>query len=429
MEYSGMAVAPPETSSRSLAPRSWELWSLPKDLARYLLLTELVVAVWTVATVLAESVHRTDLIRFGVLAALFATFQQISPRIERMRIRMADSHQIDMTSVWTFAGVIALPAGLSVLLALLISVSMTVLRLRAGIHPYRQMFTAATVMLSCLTGSAVVHLASPHLTGFEAGAGEAAIVLLSLVVYTAVNTTMIAGAIFLAARPLPVRALFGTAEENGLEIATLCLGGMTALTVLHTPWLTVLSIVPMVVLQRGALIKQLEVAATTDPKTGLLNAVAWRQIAQKELARAARDRHTVAVMIVDMDRFKAVNDTHGHLVGDAVLIAVAERLTAELRQYDSVGRFGGEEFVAILPEVDLATARAVSDRILTQVRELEVFSPDAPTVPLGGFSASIGVALYPNNGADVESLLHVADSALYAAKSAGRDRVECCVVA
>ena len=176
-----------------------------------------------------------------------------------------------------------------------------------------------------------MHLISQHLGHLSGGAGAAAIVLLSMVVYTAVNTTMIAGAIYLAARPLPVRALFGTAEENALEVATLCLGGMTGLTVIYTPWLTVLSIIPLVVLQRGALIKQLEVAATTDPKTGLLNAVAWRQIAQKEIARAARDRHTVALMIIDMDRFKAVNDTHGHLVGDAVLVAVAERLTAELR--------------------------------------------------------------------------------------------------
>jgi diguanylate cyclase (GGDEF)-like protein len=415
---------PPETTRRRWAPRSWELWSLPKDLARYLILAELGALLWTLAAVLTETVSRADLIRFAVLAALFAGFQQISPRIERMRIRMADSHQIDMTSVWTFAGVIALPAGLAALLALLISVAMTVLRLRAGIHPYRQMFTAATVLLSCLTGSAIVNLSSPHLSHLSGGAAAAGIVLLSMVVYTAVNTTMIAGAIFLAARPLPVRALFGTAEENGLEVATLCLGGMTGLTVVYTPWLTFLSIVPLVVLQRGALIKQLEVAATTDPKTGLLNAVAWRQIAHKELARAARDRHTVALMIIDMDRFKAVNDTHGHLVGDAVLVAVAERLTAELRQYDSIGRFGGEEFVAILPEVDLETARAVSDRILARIRELEVFSPDAPSVPLGGFSASIGVALYPDNGADVESLLHVADSALYAAKSAGRDRVQ-----
>jgi diguanylate cyclase (GGDEF)-like protein len=419
-----MTVGLPEPGRRRWAPRSWELWSLPKDLVRYLLLAELVAAGWMTAAVVTETVTRAEVIRFGVLAGLFAAFQLISPQIERMRIRMADSHRVDMTSVWTFAGVIALPTGLSALLAVLISIAMTVLRLRAGIRPFRQIFNAATIVLPCLAGSAVLQLTAPHLTHMSGSASEAIVVLLSMVVYTAVNTTIVAGAIFLAARPLPVRALFGTAEENGLEIATLCLGGMSALTVMYTPWLTVLSIVPMVVLQRDTLIKQLEVAASTDPKTGLLNAVAWRHLAQKELARAARDRHTVAVMIIDMDRFKEVNDTHGHLVGDAVLVAVAELLTAELRQYDSIGRFGGEEFVAILPEVDLATARSVSGRVLARVRELEVYSPDAPTVPLGGFSASIGLALYPNHGGDVESLLHVADSALYAAKSAGRDRVE-----
>lgn len=423
-----MRVArPPDTRSSRWAPRSWELWSLPKDLIRYLILAEFAALLWMGDAVLTETVSRADLVRFAVLAALVAAFQQISPRIERMRIRLADSHAIDMTSVWTFAGVIALPAGLAALLAVFGAVSMSMLRLRAGVHLYRQMFTAATVILACLTGSTVVHLSAGPLGHLSGGASAAGMVLLAMVIYTVVNTSMIAGAIFLSARPLPVRALFGTAEENGLEVATLCLGGMTGLTVVYTPWLTVLSIVPLVALQRGALIKQLEVAATTDPKTGLLNAVAWRQVAQKEIARAARERHTVAVMIIDMDRFKEVNDTYGHLVGDAVLVSVAERLTTELRQYDSIGRFGGEEFVAILPEVDLSTARAISDRILNRVRELEVFSPDAPTVPLGGFSASIGLALYPNNGADVEGLLHIADSALYAAKSAGRDRVECII--
>jgi hypothetical protein len=156
-----MTMPLPETRGRRLAPRSWELWSLPKDLARYLLLAEVAAAGWTVASVMTETVTRTDLIRFGVLAALFATFQLISPRIERMRIRMADSHRVDMTSVWTFAGVIALPSGLSALLALLIAAAMTVLRLRAGIHPYRQMFTAATVVLSCLTGSTVLSFWQP----------------------------------------------------------------------------------------------------------------------------------------------------------------------------------------------------------------------------------------------------------------------------
>jgi diguanylate cyclase (GGDEF)-like protein len=180
----------------------------------------------------------------------------------------------------------------------------------------------------------------------------------------------------------------------------------------------------MVVLQRGALIKQLEVAATTDQKTGLLNAVTWRQIVGKELARAERDRSGAALMIIDMDNFKAVNDTHGHMVGDAVLKAAADCLTDELREYDTVGRFGGEEFVALLPDVVPEVAARITERVLERIRTMHVESPDDPTKLLSGFSASIGVALYPHHGTEAELLLHAADAALYEAKRAGRDRVQ-----
>jgi diguanylate cyclase (GGDEF)-like protein len=408
------------------AVRSWELAALPKDLIRYLVIVEVLAAGWFVTAVATGPIHGRDVLRLGLLAGFFGVFQQISTRVERMRIRMTDSHQIDMTSVWVFAGVIVLPSGMSALLSLFIGLAMSRLRWRSGVRAHRQAFNIATLLVSCLAATSVLHAGWPQLSSshFPGGFTGAAAVVTTLVIFTTVNTAMVAGAIFLAARPLPVRALFGTGEENALEIATLCLGGLTALAVLYQPWLTFLTLIPMMVLQRGALIKQLEVAATTDPKTGLLNAVAWRQLAQKELARAERDRHTAAMLIVDMDKFKAVNDTYGHLVGDSVLLAVAQCLTSELREYDSIGRFGGEEFVAILPEVDAVTARVITDRILARVRALEIFAPDQPQHPLSGFSASIGVALYPAHGTDVEGLLHVADSALYAAKNAGRDRVE-----
>src|SRR3954447_20368094 len=139
---------PPGTSRRRWAPRSWELWSLPADLRSYLIVTEVAAALWTVAALLTETVNRAELVRFAVLVALFAVCQQISSRIERMRIRMANSHQIDMTSVWTFAGVVVLPIGLAALVAVLISVAMAGLRLRAGTHPYRQMLTAASVTMA-----------------------------------------------------------------------------------------------------------------------------------------------------------------------------------------------------------------------------------------------------------------------------------------
>jgi diguanylate cyclase (GGDEF)-like protein len=128
-------------------------------------------------------------------------------------------------------------------------------------------------------------------------------------------------------------------------------------------------------------------------------------------------------MIIDMDNFKLINDTHGHLAGDAVLKAVAGVLTDELRAYDSVGRFGGEEFVALMPKVDALDALAISDRILRRVRELRVATRNVG-VGVGDLSASIGLAVCPQQGSDVEDLLHIADAALYTAKREGRDRVE-----
>ena len=402
------------------AGESWQ--SLPRSLIAYLLGIEFLAVGLALQSVSTMSLAVSDLLRGLTFIVLFGFFQRISIRIERLRIRVADSHQIDMTSVWTFGGVVALPAGLAVLLAVFMALAMARFRWRNGQPPHRQVFNASTVVLACLAGSTVLHGAGPipHVSG---GATEALAVAIAIAIYTAVNTSLVAGAIHLAARLVPVRALFGTWEENALELATLCLGGMTAVVALHVPWLTALAVVPMVVLQRGALIKPLEVAATTDRKTGLLNAVTWRQVVQKELARAERDRGWATMLIIDMDNFKAVNDSHGHLVGDAVLRAAASCLTHQLREYDTIGRFGGEEFVALLPNVDAELAIGVTTRILHCIRKIEVPSPDEPARSLSGFSASIGVSLYPHDGNEVETLLHAADSALYRAKRSGRDRV------
>jgi diguanylate cyclase (GGDEF)-like protein len=135
------------------------------------------------------------------------------------------------------------------------------------------------------------------------------------------------------------------------------------------------------------------------------------------------------VLVIDLDHFKAVNDRHGHLAGDEVLAAVADALRGEVRERDLVGRFGGEEFVVLLgplgPEEEGATElAAVAERIRSRIAALRVQmpTPDGP-LTVGGLSASVGAALYPEHGRDVRSLLHVADTALYAAKRAGRNVV------
>jgi diguanylate cyclase (GGDEF)-like protein len=177
----------------------------------------------------------------------------------------------------------------------------------------------------------------------------------------------------------------------------------------------------MAILHRSTLVKELEVAASTDVKTGLLNAAAWQQLAERHLLRAQREGSPAAVLMIDLDHFKLVNDTFGHLAGDVALRAVADCLKAELRGYDALGRFGGEEFVAVLDRAAPDAAWAVAHRITHAVRTLTPM-PAELDPPLS-ITASIGVANYPDDGTSIDALLRAADTALHTAKTTGRNRV------
>ncbi len=159
--------------------------------------------------------------------------------------------------------------------------------------------------------------------------------------------------------------------------------------------------------------------ALHDELTGLPNRALWRDRAQHALAGAVRSGRRVGVLYVDLDRFKTVNDEHGHEVGDLLLIGVAGRLLSAVRPQDTVARIGGDEFVVVCPDLEDETALAVvADRLLACL---------GPELDLGGrrltVTASIGTALAPRGTTEVHRLLRQADGALYAAKSAGRARV------
>jgi diguanylate cyclase (GGDEF)-like protein len=206
------------------------------------------------------------------------------------------------------------------------------------------------------------------------------------------------------------------------------LGVALAALLAYLPWLVLVLTVTVLALHRGLLIRQLQVAARADAKTGLANSVHWFEIAHKELDRARRLGSTLGVLIVDLDHFKQVNDVHGHLVGDEVVLAVARVLRREVRSYDVVGRFGGDEFAVLLPAVDSQRELLkIAERIRLRVAELEVpVSPGLDRAGQGlirGLTASVGVAAHPAHGRFVERLVLAADSACYAAKNAGRNRV------
>jgi diguanylate cyclase (GGDEF)-like protein len=151
---------------------------------------------------------------------------------------------------------------------------------------------------------------------------------------------------------------------------------------------------------------------------------AWHERARQELVRAERDTSSFGVLMVDLDHFKRVNDTYGHLAGDEVLKAVARMLESEIREYDSAGRFGGEEFAVLVPDSVAVDVVAIAERLRRRVTELEIIAPtDAGSRTINGLSASIGVAIYPSSGTTLEQLLLTADTAVYAAKSNGRNQV------
>lgn len=403
---------------------SWDLWSTPRAMQAFVVSVDVVVLLATAAMVVTTTPRWADYSTFALLLGLCLLFEEVSTRVARLRVRLAGYGHVDMTSVWTFAGAVVLPPAEAGLLCAAVFGYSWVRRDRdIGMRAYRQVFGAAVVIASCFAARGVLALfaASSSLSG------PVSVTILSvaaaMLAYAVFNTGVLFAAIYLAVRPPRLRDLSDNWQDLSLEVATLCLGGLAAAALVNEPLLTILVLPPMFVLQRSVLTKQLEIAATTDAKTGLLNAATWQHLAQRELARADREHQSAAVLIIDMDNFKLVNDTYGHIAGDAVLRAAAGCLADEMRRYDAIGRFGGEEFVAILSDVDQEAAVAICERIRERVGTLAVPRQDGEP-PITALSASIGVACYPEHGSTVEDLLHAADSAMYAAKHRGRNRVE-----
>lgn len=161
----------------------------------------------------------------------------------------------------------------------------------------------------------------------------------------------------------------------------------------------------------------LKKASTHDQLTGLPNRRLIVDRCRREDHRTQRDNTTYALLAMDVDRFKSINDTHGHEAGDKVLVALAQALQQGLRDYDCCSRWGGEEFLALLAGADLATAQLVAQRMLDTVRKLVVELPSGAVQP----RVSIGVAAHIA-GEEYTEVYRRADQALLAAKAAGRDR-------
>lgn len=161
--------------------------------------------------------------------------------------------------------------------------------------------------------------------------------------------------------------------------------------------------------------------ATRDALTRLWNRSSILDILQREMARSTREKRPLGVLLVDLDHFKNVNDTHGHFAGDAVLSEAGRRMQSDLREYDALGRYGGEEFLILLPGCDERSTRSSGERIRAHLANHPMVLSDATLKVTASFGATCTM---PGMSCTAEELIRRADEALYRAKDLGRNRVE-----
>ncbi|MEV0588436.1 GGDEF domain-containing protein [Nonomuraea sp. NPDC050310] len=334
------------------------------------------------------------------------------------RLGMPAGVSRDLLSAWWLPVALLLPPVYALFAPILLQVLLQ-WRVRATVI-YRRVFSSAAIGLAGCTASVVFHHFVPDVAVLSRGtAGPILLAVGCAALFAVLNTGLIAVAAHTSDPDTRWRDVLWDRESALLDVVELCLGVLVAIACGINLALLILTLPPVVLLQRSLLHAQLQAAARTDPKTGLLNAAAWQREADTEIVRARRTGETLALLIVDIDHFKRVNDTYGHLVGDQVLAGVAATLRTQLRDYDVVGRFGGEEFVVLLPRADVAEARRVAERLRSRVGRMAIAADEA----LITVTISAGVAVMSLHGDDLIELLAAADLALYRAKELGRDRI------
>jgi diguanylate cyclase (GGDEF)-like protein/putative nucleotidyltransferase with HDIG domain len=210
-------------------------------------------------------------------------------------------------------------------------------------------------------------------------------------------------------------------ESLSTNLVLTALGVVLASFWLTNPWLVLFAIAPLLVVHRSLSVPQLQAEARVDPKTGLYNARHFAHVLADELGRASRFDRPLSLIMADLDLLRDINNSYGHLAGDAVLKGIAEVFRAELRHYDVPARFGGEEFSILLPETPPDEALEIAERIRKAVAERR-FDVETSSEPIRA-TVSIGVAGFPKDGTDANELIHQADLAVYRAKLQGRNRV------
>jgi diguanylate cyclase (GGDEF)-like protein len=328
-----------------------------------------------------------------------------------------------MLTVWYLVAVALLPPfyAMCVPLALM---PCAMFRMSPGI-PHRRVFSGSACALAYGGAAAVFSHLPSSVAGTALGSGPHVVTwLVSLGCCGAIGITLNNALVIFALKLSDPAARMSQLAFNGEAVVSdLCQLSLATLIALPAAFnlLLLLGALPVVaVMRRFMMHAQLVTASRIDAKTGLLNAATWQREAELEVSRAMRINSPIAIAIADIDHFKAVNDKHGHLAGDGVLSLMAATMSALVRDYDLLGRFGGEEFIICLPHTGPSEALQIAERLREKVSLISAEGVGSSEVQV---TISVGVASLETSRRSLDELIAAADAALYRAKAAGRNCV------
>jgi diguanylate cyclase (GGDEF)-like protein/putative nucleotidyltransferase with HDIG domain len=408
--------AVPETLPGDLvheAPEPGAPTGLPRAAQIYL-----VVLAAVTAAAAGDFYYRATSVRHGW--ATFAILAIAATVIHLFPVKSPKNQMYHTSVLFLVAAAFLLPPELIVLIPLVQTVPEW---LKERYPWFIQGFNICNYTLNALAAWGVATLINVHGNGLigNDSARFALAGLLAALAFVAVNHVLVALIIKLGrGHSFRESGLFG-AEGISVDVILTILGVSLAAFWNWNPWMIFAALAPLVVVHRSLSVPQLQAEARVDPKTGLYNARYFATTLAAEIARAARFERPMSLIMADLDLLRDINNSYGHLAGDAVLTGIAEIFRQQLRHYDVPARFGGEEFSILLPETPADQAMEIAERIRRAVAEKE-FEVETAAEPIRA-TVSIGVAGFPADGVDANELIHQADLAVYRAKLQGRNRV------
>src|SRR6516164_3245456 len=389
----------------SFDARKWAWWQTPWPLRLYVGLIPLVALVLGIYAATQTTWYASDLAKFALLLGCGMVSVAATPRTAYV----ANSMTRDFLTVWVLPVAVLLPPVYAMLAPIPLQI-LTLLRVYRGVV-YRRVFTVGAMAISYGAASVLFHAFPASFAGPSIGTGMHA---LTWTVAVAVaeqvgrrgHQVLILGGIKLTDPTVRFVDLEFNREALVGDFAEFDLGVLITIVVAVNAVLAIFAVPTVLLVRRFMMHAQLLAQSRVDTKTGLLNASTWEQEAEVEIARAVRTGTPLALALVDIDHFKAVNDTYGHLVGDKALRAVTDALRSQLRAYDVAGRFGGEEFAILLPHAREVDALHVAERLRAHIAQMVIPVGDDPdSGPAVRVTISVGVASLDGTSRELTDML------------------------